>query len=172
MAEVISVAVADNAPIAERARALDAAVAAHFPGRRVLVRCISSADHPQLGREQLIDRIIEMGTDRYDPTRLQVGHEFYGKWTIDFFATEARPGQDSVFQEILNDFAVGAVEDRGHSVEIDLVLIYDRDLCEMVAGIYESEHTSDAFIFASPARKEEALLAILVVSPRTSPAGQ
>ena len=172
MAEVISVAVAGNASLAERARPLDTALAAHFPSRHVLVRCISSADHPQLEKEQLIERITETGTDRYDSTRLQVGHEFYGKWTIDFFATEVWPGRDSVFPEILKDFAVGAVEDRGHSVEIDLVLIYDPDLCEMVAGIYEGEHTSDAFVFASPARKAEALLAILVVNSRTSAAGQ
>lgn len=163
MAEVISVVVPGNASLTERARALDTALAAHFPGRHVLVRCISSADHPELGREELIDRIIETGTDRYDSTRRQVADEFYGKWTIDFFATEVWPGRDSVFSNILSDFAVGAIEDRGHSVEIDLILIYDPDLCEMVAGIYEGEHISDAFVFASPARKAEALLGFLVV---------
>lgn len=163
MAEVVSVAVGANASLITRAAALDAALAADFGRRRVLVRCISSADHPELRREDLVKLIIETGTGRYDSARLPVGHEFYGQWNIDFFATEVQSGRGAVFAEILKDFAVGAVEDRGHAVEIDLVLIYDRDLCEMVSGIYAGEHASDAFVFTSPERKAEALLGILTV---------
>ena len=48
MAEVISVAVADHASLAERARAPDTALATHLLSRRVLIRCISSFDHPEL----------------------------------------------------------------------------------------------------------------------------
>lgn len=130
------------------AETLDAAIRAELAGQHVLLRCISSLDHPGLSKAELVDQIVRIGTDKYDRDREAVGRDYYARWAIDFFATEVEvDAGTAVFAEILRDFEEGALEGRGHSVRVDIVLVY-RAACRMVEGVYDGQTESDAFCFS------------------------
>ena len=67
-------------------RKLDAIVQKHFAAKNIAIRAISLADHPALSRHELVSLITELGTDKYDPQRKGVLHDFYAPFQIDLHA--------------------------------------------------------------------------------------
>lgn len=66
---------------------LDDLLKKHFLGKKVVIRCIGSQDHPGLSLDKLTDIVIKTGTDKYDPNRMGVGYEEFIKKGIqvDFY---------------------------------------------------------------------------------------
>jgi len=143
---------------------LDNTLVERFYKQAVLIRCIGSQDHQTKSKDELLEYIIETGTDRYDLSRKAVGHDYYKKWAPDFFAIKVKVEKTTaIFNEILDDFNQGAIADRGYSVNIDLILIYESSKCEMVKNVYEGQSESDLFTFKEPGSKSNALLAVIVI---------
>jgi len=105
---------------------LDKMVQDNFLGRKILVRCVGSKDHVGINIEQLVDTIRRIGTDRYDPNRKMIFHDFYSRHNPDLFAspftvttTTPRCG------EIIKEFYEKTTGDRKIGVKADIILIYD-----------------------------------------------
>jgi hypothetical protein len=64
---------------------LDQVIETHFSGKPMAIRGISLVDHPDWSLEDLVDTILKLGTDRYDPDRQGV-HYPASSSLLDIFA--------------------------------------------------------------------------------------
>jgi len=157
-----------------------------FPNKWLAMRGISLADHPGKSADELEQLILEYGTDRYDPDRKGVHHEMDEKFGIELHAVAIKyeesfycPHYRSKSREGLSalggffeDFYHGARLDRGYSLRIDFLLIYDLNKLE-VAPMKWTEHgprftrlhieafEASCFRFKETSRKQEALIGLL-----------
>lgn len=146
-------------------RAIDSLLIARFPGRRVALRGVDLVDHPALSRDALIARIIALGTDRYDPERVGMHHDFYAPFGVDLHAVSCTvtPHLDTM-AEFVEDFYASALAERGRSLRVDLLLVYDADRLREIPGIHHADETAScAFAFLDPDRKPDALLGIVSI---------
>jgi len=149
---------------------LDSLLEKNFYGKLIVIRCISTQDHPGKTPDELADIVLRTGTDKYDAARKGIGYHVgydQGK-RIDFFGTAVKvtSGTDIFMTELLNDFYYGALGDRGYHLRIDLVMIYDSAKLTLVEHLYGDDiEESDGFIFKDPSRKADALLGIIKVLP-------
>jgi hypothetical protein len=67
-------------------RKLDQLIESHFPGKRIAIRGIGLVDHPGWSLDDLVSRILKLGTDRYDPQREAVHGDFGTGVPIDLHA--------------------------------------------------------------------------------------
>lgn len=115
---------------------VDAIIGKNFPDGTYILRAISSQDHPQLGLDQLADVIIQGGTDKYDPQREGVCHDEFTGYDYDIQAGTLQiknhqlvvtkdDKYPSVFGSIMYLFYEHAPLDRGYSLRIDLLMLYD-----------------------------------------------
>jgi hypothetical protein len=167
-------------------RKLDRVIETHFPDRRMAIRGIGLVDHPGWSLEALVATILERGTDRYDPEQEGVHYPAESS-TLDIFACPFvvvagklrsphyhgdRCPSGSVLGEVVGDFWGGTLLERGFSLRLDLLLIYDFDQLEMVGepldrGLNEEEvgglQDGCLFRFRDPDRKPETLLGIVKI---------
>lgn len=71
---------------------LDNLLEKNFHSKSVVIRCISTQDHPGKTLGDLAGIVLETGTDKYDPSRKGIGYHVgsdQGKH-IDFFGTPAK----------------------------------------------------------------------------------
>lgn len=146
-------------------RKLNDAIRSHFPEERNAIRCLGAADHPNQTLDSLIETIQRLGTDRYDPNREGVLHDFYKGRGIDLFALAYDPVNGAeIMAETIENFYEGALQDRGYRVKLDVVLIYDLSQLEFVPVDYgNGDMGRDAFRFKDPANKAKALLGIIKI---------
>ena len=147
-------------------RKLDKLLKQHFMGKKVVVRCIGSQDHPRLGLDDLTDIIMKSGTDKYDPERLGVGYEEFDRKgvQVDLYGEDVTITKDTeIMGQALWEMHHSAIGDRGYGVHVDLVLIYDYDKLNMVMNLYAHHHTSDGFVFKEPSTKQAALLGVIKI---------
>jgi hypothetical protein len=150
-------------------RKLDKLIEAHFPGRRLAIRGIGLVDHPGRSLEELVSTILHLGTDKYDPHREGL---YYARDAVsDIHAgpcivTEAglqaqKHLESSVMAKVLRLFYVGALADRGYSIRLDILTLYDLNQLEPVQdGLPEESYE---FAFKHPDRKREALLGVIKI---------
>lgn len=141
----------------------------HFSGQQIAIRCLGLADHPSMTMDQLVETIKKLGTDRYDPERKLVCHDFYVAQGVDptdsIFASEYNPASGAeLMREIIDDFYEGALADRGFRIRIDLILIYDLSHLRIFPIDYgNGDIGNECFVFNDPEQKREALLGIIKV---------
>jgi|SRR3989344_9607256 len=146
---------------------LDLFIKQHFLGKKVCIRAVGSQDH-KLAKTDLIKRIIEQGTDKYEKDK----HSFWNEWDvyrdkgIDLFACFKKITKDFHFMhEVIGDFYEGALADRGYSIRIDILLFYDPDKLENIPIKYaENDIGEDAWKFKFPEQKKEALIGIIQIN--------
>lgn len=147
---------------------LDDIIKKHFLGKKVVVRCIGSQDHPNKNVDELADLIIQLGTDRYDDTHKGVGYtDFLKKGIkIDFYGQLIEEANEdmSIMSEMIYEMYHSAIDDRGYGVYVDLVLIYNAEQLNIVTNLYESQAVSDGFVFKDPEHKQLALMGIIKIS--------
>jgi hypothetical protein len=165
---------------------LDRVIETHFPDRKMAIRGIGLVDHPGWSLEALVGLILERGTDRYDPEREGVHypassshHEVFacpfiviaGKLRSPHYHGDRCPSS-SVLGEVVGDFWGGTLSERGFTLRLDLLLIYDLDQLEPVGppkdrGLKEEEvgglQDCCLFRFRYPERKSDALLGIIKI---------
>lgn len=145
---------------------LDELLKRYFMDKEVVLRCIGSQDHPNLGLDALANIVVETGTDRYDPTRVGVGYEAFARRGIrvDFYGEDVTISKDTkVMGGQLWEMYHSAIGDRGYGVHVDLVLIYDYNQLDMVKGLYDHHETSDGFVFKDSDNKRAALLGVIKI---------
>ncbi len=117
-------------------RKVDEILESSFPDGKYIIRAISSQDHPRCSINELVKIILKLGTDRYDPNRMAVAHEEFCEYDYDIQAStfEIKGGKivpnkedkyPSIFGSIIYNFYENTLGDRGYSVRIDLLLVYD-----------------------------------------------
>lgn len=164
---------------------LDRVIETRFRGRRIAIRGIGLIDHPGWSLDDLVSTILKLGTDKYDPQRKGIHEDFYRPFTVDLFAAPGvvadrlrslRSKDDpsaSVMATILELFCTGALADRGYSIRIDILMIYDLDQLEPVPmkwtpqGVVPAappprEESCD-FTFKYPDQKQKALQGVIKI---------
>lgn len=146
---------------------LDALIKQHFMGKKVVVRLIGSQDHPGLSLDDLVDKIVTSGTDRYEPQRMGIGYEeFVGKKIqVDFYGEPVTVTNDLEFMgQAIWEMHHSAIGDRGYGVHVNVVLLYDADAVEMVMNMYDYQPNSDGYVFKNQTNKPGALLGIIKIN--------
>ncbi len=138
---------------------LDDTIKAHFMSQHIAIRALSLQDHPDKSTDDLITIISETGTDKYDPARkMSVAHDFYTDKGVEIFATPVKVTDDlRLMNEVLKDFYEGALGDRGYSLKIDLLVIYDFDQLVTIPIRYDDGVGKEAFKFKDPDKKSNTL---------------
>ena len=153
----------DYATIGQR---VDAVIRRHFQGRAAGLRYLGLQDHPGMSLQQLPDVILTEGTDRYDPERqMSVAHDWYVGFGVELFVGRVQV-DDSMeyFAEVSKLFVEGARVDRGYSVRVDLITVYDLDQLECIPiehGPGDIEDCGHRFKF--PERKAESVLGVVQI---------
>jgi hypothetical protein len=158
----------DHSVVGEK---LDTLLKRYFMGKKVVIRCIGSQDHPNLSLDELTDVVTKTGTDKYDPDRMGVGYEeFVRKGVqVDFYGEDTTITKDSkIMGQALWEMHHSAIGDRGHGVHVDLVLVYDYEQLDMVMNLYSHHPTSDGFVFKNPHDKSAALLGVIKILPEVN----
>jgi hypothetical protein len=171
-------------------RRLDQLIETHFQGRRIAIRGIGLVDHPGRFLDDLVSTILTLGTDRYDPNREAVHGNFGTGVPIDLHAgphtvseglrslrgkDQASVGQPdySAMSELVCLFYEGALADRGYSIRLDVILIYDLDQLEPCPIRWTAEGPAPGpaprpeecceFTFKYPDQKQKALLGVIKI---------
>lgn len=145
---------------------VDDIIRRHFEGQTIIVRGISSQEHPNMSMDQLIETIKTLGTDRYDPSRAGDRYENMQGKHIDLFAFRRKvTPRMQLFKDISWGFYHGAKAIHGKPVRINLLLIYDAAQLKAVVHQYEgrSDSKRDGFVFKYPENKPGALLGIVKI---------
>jgi hypothetical protein len=146
---------------------LDDLLKKHFMGKKVVIRCIGSQDHPGLSLDELTDIVIKTGTDKYDAGRMGVGYEEFVKKGVhvDFYGEPVGVSKNvTIMSQQIWEMHHSAIGDRGFGVHVDLVLIYHAEQLDMVMNLYDFHPTSDGFTFKDPDNKQAALLGVIKIS--------
>lgn len=124
---------------------VDKVVEENFADGKYMVRAIGKDDHPNLTLDQLVERILETGTDKYDPERKSVCHDQFSVYDYDIQAGTfeiknskivSYPGElPGLFAETVYNFYEHTPFDRGYAVRIDLLLIYDLSQFELAKRV-------------------------------------
>ena len=150
---------------------LDQFIGNHFAGRRMALRGIYLGDHPDLSRDDLVAIILRLGTDRYDPNRKSMHHDWYAQFSVEVHAvacevTDRLRGLDdedyiaapSFFGEFLKDFYESAFAERSYSLRLDILIVYDLD--QLVAVPAEAPR---GYAFKNQSRKRDALVGVVSI---------
>ncbi|MCA9347647.1 hypothetical protein KC930_03670 [Candidatus Saccharibacteria bacterium] len=146
---------------------LDDWIKKNYMEQRIAIRALSSEEHRDLSREELVEIIKNDGTDRYNTNRKGDRYENVKGKHIDLFAFPVDPvNEDSeMFEHMLRSFYHWPLKERGYPVRIDIVIIYDLSQLEEVEHRYKGRDDikRDGFVFKNPKSKSEAILGILLV---------
>lgn len=138
----------------------------HFMDQTVVVRGISSSEHPGKTIDELIEIIKRDGTDRYDPNRKGDRYENIQGKHIDLFAFRRKvTPQMQLFKDISWGFYHGGVTIHGKPIRIDILTIYDASKLKRVTHQYEGrvDTKRDGFVFRESENKPDALLGIVKI---------
>jgi len=157
----------------------------------IAIRAISLKDHKNISREDLIAKIRECGTDRYDPYRKGVHHDLDKEYSIDLHAialevteknivcphySENRCSTGNPISELLLDCYEGAKVDRGYPLRVDLLLVFDLEKLQPAPMMWKEngpEYTkisdispmeTTTFQFKDPDNKTDALAGIISIA--------
>lgn len=120
---------------------VDAFIEQNFEDGKYVIRAIGHQDHPDLSLNELIDVIVEIGTDKYDEGKKSLFDDEFLMYEYDFHAgfVEIKNGKllensnddyPTCFGDIIYHFYEHAPIDRGYAVRVDLLLVYDFDKLE------------------------------------------
>jgi hypothetical protein len=146
-------------------KAIDHILSQNFSNKNIAVRAVSLKDHPNLTIDELIEIISETGTDRYDPNRkMSVAHDFYKEKGVELFAVPIKSGEIiEIGEECVEDFAIGAIQDRGYALRIDLIIVYNLQQLQDIPIQYDDGIGKDAFCFKDKDNKKDAVLGFIKI---------
>lgn len=146
----------------ELGKKVDEVIESNFPDSYYFERVLSIEDHPDLDIDDLVDIIVNTGTDRYDPGRKSVCHEEFEIYDYDLhlgsFEIKDRKiqiyeddEQPTLFGNAIYNFYEHTPRDRGKKLRIDLMVLYDPDCFEQAKKFPEHkskpEHKFDKYLY-------------------------
>lgn len=159
---------------------VDKAIEKEFIDGNYIIRAISIDEHKGMTVDQLIEKIVELGTDKYDLKRKAVADADFLAYDYDIQAGsfEIKNGKivpdtenecQTLFGTTIYNFYVNTPFDRGYAVRIDLLLIYDParlEQAKLVNPQYKKPRAGlEQFLykFKDPQSKCDALLGIVKI---------
>ncbi len=164
----------------ELGKKVDGVLESNFRDQEYIIRAISSDDHPELSLAELVSTILESGTDKYDPRRKGVCHQEFSPYDHDIQADtfEIKTAKividdsykyPTLFGDLVYDFYENAPLDRGHSVRLDILMIYDTKKLTQAKKIDpEKPGVSPRlekylYKFKDPEHKQDALVGVVKI---------
>lgn len=161
-------------------RKIDKIIEQNFPDGKYIIRAIGADNHPNLSLNELVKIILKSGTDRYDSKREAVCHKEFSMYDYEIHAGTMKikdskivPNKEDKYKTIFGGFIYNFYEnaplDRGYSVRIDLLLIYDANKLEPAKLINSKFKKVRPAIekclykFKNPKKKKEALIGIIKI---------
>ncbi len=159
---------------------VDKIIEKNFPNGKYILRAINSDDHPKINLKKLVEIILKIGTDKYDPKRKAVCQDEFSGYDYDIQAgtIEIKNSKliitkedkyPSIFGSIAYLFYEHALLDRGHRVRINLLLIYDpkklkkaRKFSPKARGVRKGLNNY-LYKFKDEKNKKDALLGIIKI---------
>jgi len=76
---------------------LDELLTQYFMGKKVVIRCFGSHDHPNRSLDKMTDIVMKTGTDKYDPARMGVGYKDFAEKgvQVDFYGEDVQISNDT-----------------------------------------------------------------------------
>jgi hypothetical protein len=151
-------------------RKLDRLIETHFREGPIAIRCIGLVDHPGWSLDDLVATIVRLGTDKYDPRREglyyardEVSDIHAGPAFITKEGLQAPKHTDgSPMAMVLELFYDGALADRGYSIRLDVVMIYDLNQLEPCLEPIPVEQCYE-YRFKDPEQRQRALLGVIKI---------
>jgi len=143
---------------------IDKIIKDHFSRKSIAIRCLSLQDHPGMTTDELIGIISKSGTDRYDPQRkLSVAHDFYAEKGVELFASPYDNKAETI-SEIIEDMYESALGDRGYSIKVDLMVVYDQAQLDIIPIKYDDGGVGTGdFKFKDPKHKQNAVVGFIKI---------
>lgn len=145
---------------------IDRTIKNHFLGQKLIIRCLSSQDHPGKTTDELINIIKKIGTDRYDPSRKGDRYENVENKSIDIFAFDFKITKGgSYLEHFIEPFYLEPKKFKGEPIKLDVVILYDRAKLKKVFHKYEGRDDTkkDGFVFKEPENKVNAIKGIIKI---------
>jgi hypothetical protein len=142
---------------------VDDSLRQYFEGQTLIVRGISSAEHPGKSAEDIINIIKKTGTDRYNPEKMGDRYENIQKKQIDLFAFRRKiTRRTRLFKDLSWGFYHGSLAIHGRPTRLDILIVYDSNQLQAVLHQYEGRKDTkrDGFVFKNPSDKPSAVKAI------------
>lgn len=154
----------ENLDLEKVSQSIDNTLTNNFHGKDVVIRGVQSEKH-SISKEELVNRIQQMGTDRYDissENEVKVNDR-----PIDFFGYRCKIEGKNICLPVLEGFHKW----KPMSLEIpqrraDIWMVYDTNKLENVE--YNHHHykvkAKDGYLFKDKNDKSDALLGIIVIN--------
>ena len=141
---------------------LDQIIQSNFLGKTIVMRLVGSQDHHKTVTE-LVPIIKKTGTDRYDPQRKMIFHDFYAKHNPDLFASLIKVSTLPIMAKQLEEFYSKTIGDRKKGIRADIITLYNQKSLRMIKHVYDDQEERDCFTFKDPQQKRKALLGIIMI---------
>ena len=157
---------------------VDRVIGASFEDGQYVVRAIGSSDHPGKSLDEVVEIILALGTDKYDPDRQEVGdfaaynHDFQGS-SVEIAQGQLFGEEDAVYASVFGDIVYHFYEftpfDRGYPVRIDILMIYHTDKLEQArpvnatAARVREDLEQYLYRFSDPSAKAQALAGVVKI---------
>ena len=160
---------------------VDKLIEKNFKDGKYVVRAIGSQDHPNLSVNELVLIIQKTGTDKYDLKRKEVCHKEFSMYNHDMHAGKIEIKNFKLvipksykykteFGDFVYHFYEHALLDRGYSVKVDILIIYDAKKLEKAKKVKNkkprwSKKSTERCLykFKDSKNKKEALVGIIVI---------
>lgn len=143
-------------------RELDTILQQNFLEKTIALRCMSSKDHHKTVKE-IVEIIRKTGTDRYDPKKKMMFHDFYAKHNPDLFASIILVSKKTFMGKHIQEFYAKTKGDRKYGIRADIFTLYNPEELKMIHHVYDGQEESDCFKFKFPKYKQKALLGIIAI---------
>jgi hypothetical protein len=137
-------------------------VVANFSGERVVGRVVSVDDHPGTTPEELVNIILEYGTDRYTKDRKGKGDQHVTS-KFDFYGFPIHVKGNLNFSRAIASLHDIPIKYSGKPLRIDIIILYKSDLVRVVPYKKRGRDMKDAYQFLDQNQKPEALRGIIKV---------
>ncbi len=145
---------------------IDKTIIDEFLGQKLVIRCLGSQNHPGKTLDELVDIILKLGTDRYDPSRIGDRYENIDNKHIDIFALDFEITKDGRYLEhFIEPFYAWPKKLGETPIKLDIIILYNQDKLDKVEHKYKGRDDvkSDGFIFKEPGNKVGALKGIIKI---------
>ncbi len=159
---------------------VDDEIEKNFNDGEYIYRSIGKDDHPNLTLDELVSKILELGTDKYDPSRAEICAEDFKMFDHDIHAGSFKIKNSKIvlnksytlptlFGDTIRDFYEKTLLDRGYPVRIDILIIYDANKLERAEKIDPNapdgrpETTNCLYKFKDKENKRDALVGIIKI---------
>ena len=151
---------------------IDKILEENFSGK-FLERVIGLQDHAEYTLDELVDIIVKLGTDKYDPERKGVAHEQFDPYKPDIQAGDIEISNGKLSEPygetLIKLFYENVMLDRGYHVRVDLILLYDpkqmirAERVDLTKPSVDSDLEQYLWKFKDPNNKQKALMGIVKI---------